>query len=61
MIWFDFIHEEYHKKMVLHHYNTGLSRGQEPVIFYKQEDLSDSVALLDIKQCCKTDISEKYW
>ncbi|WP_167607566.1 alpha-L-fucosidase [Maribellus sediminis] len=65
MIWFDswldMVPEEYRQKMVAHHYNTALKRGQEPITFYKQEDLPDSVALLDIEQGGKTEISEKYW
>lgn len=65
MIWFDswldMIPEEYRQKMVAHHYNTAVSRGQEPITFHKQEDLPDSVALVDIEQGGKTDISEKYW
>jgi alpha-L-fucosidase len=65
MIWFDswldLIPENYRQKMVAHHYNTAVARGQEPVVFYKQEDLPDSVALTDIEQGGKTDISDKYW
>ncbi len=65
MIWFDswlhMIPVEYLQKMVAHHYNTAISRGQEPIVFHKQEDLPDSVALVDIEQGGKTDISEKYW
>lgn len=65
MIWFDswldLIPEAYRQKMVAHHYNTGLSRGQEPIVFHKQEDLPEEVALLDIEQGGKTGISEKYW
>ena len=65
MIWFDswldLIPENYRKKMVAHHYNKGVSRGQEPITFYKQEDLPDDVALLDIEQGGKTGVSKKYW
>ncbi|RKD91492.1 alpha-L-fucosidase [Mangrovibacterium diazotrophicum] len=65
MIWFDSwldkIPEEYREKMLAHHYNAGESRGQEPIAFYKQEDLPDSVALIDIEQGGKTEISDKYW
>lgn len=65
MIWFDSwldkIPEALRQKVVAHHYNTAKSRGQEPIAFHKQEDLPDSVALVDIEQGGKTDISEKYW
>lgn len=65
MIWFDswldLIPENYRQEMVAHHYNTAVSRGQEPIVFHKQEDLPDSVALLDIEQGGKTEISEQYW
>ncbi len=65
MIWFDswldLIPEVYRQKMLTHHYNKALSRGQEPVAFYKQEDLPDSVAILDIEQGGKTGMSENYW
>ena len=65
MIWFDswlhLIPEDYRKEMVAHHFNTGVSRGQEPVVFYKQHDLPDSIGLLDIEQGGKTGMSEDYW
>ena len=65
MIWFDswldMIPENYRQQMVAHHYNRGLERGQEPIVFHKQEDLPDTVALLDIEQGGKTDISDTYW
>lgn len=65
MIWFDswldLIPEDYRQNMLAHHYNTAVQRGQEPVAFFKQEDLPATVALVDIEQGGKTDISEKYW
>ncbi len=65
MIWFDswlhLIPEKHLQKMVAHHYNTGMARGQEPIVFYKQQDLPDTIGLLDIEQGGKKGISEKYW
>lgn len=65
MLWFDCwmfaIPDEYKQKMVAHHYNTGLSRGQEPVVFYKHEDMNSEVGILDIEQGGKEDISEDFW
>lgn len=59
--WLDLIPESYRKKMVAHHFNTGVSRGQEPMVAYKQEDLPANVGMLDIEQGGKTDLSEDYW
>jgi alpha-L-fucosidase len=59
--WLDQMPEEYRQKMVAHHYNQGVSRGQEPIVFHKQKDLPENVSLVDIEQGGKTEISEKYW
>lgn len=59
--WLDKIPEDYRQKMVAHHFNTAVSRGQEPIVAYKQEDLPGSVGMLDIEQGGKTDLSEDYW
>ncbi|UZR99059.1 alpha-L-fucosidase [Chondrinema litorale] len=59
--WLDQIPEEYQQKMVAHHFNTAISRNQEPIVFHKQEDLPQEVSLLDIEQGGKTDISDEYW
>ncbi len=65
MIWFDswlhLIPENYRKKMVAHHFNTGVNRGQKPIVFYKQQDLPDNVGLLDIEQGGKKGMSKQYW
>ena len=65
MIWFDswldIIPENYLKKMVAHHFNTAVSRGQKPIVNYKQEDLPANVGILDIEQGGKTDLSDDYW
>jgi alpha-L-fucosidase len=65
IIWFDSwlesIPEDYRQKMVAHMYNTGTSRGQEPIVAYKQEDLPANVGILDIEQGGKTGLSEDYW
>ncbi|AUP78006.1 alpha-L-fucosidase [Flavivirga eckloniae] len=65
MIWFDswlhLIPENHRKKMVAHHFNSGINRGQEPVVFYKQQDLPNNIGLLDIEQGGKKGISEQYW
>ncbi len=65
MIWFDSwldkIPEDYKQKMVAHHFNAAVSRGQEPIAFHKQEDLPSNVGVLDIEQGGKTEISEDYW
>ena len=65
MIWFDSwldqIPEDYLQEMVAHQFNTGLSRGQEPLVAFKQEDLPANIGILDIEQGGKTEISEDYW
>ncbi len=59
--WLDRIPENYRQKMVAHHFNTAVSRGQHPIVAYKQEDLPAHVGMLDIEQGGKTDISDDYW
>jgi alpha-L-fucosidase len=59
--WLDKIPENYRQKMVAHFFNTTVSRGQKPIVAHKQQDLPDSVSILDIEQGGKTDISEDYW
>jgi alpha-L-fucosidase len=65
MIWFDSwldkIPENYLKKMVAHHFNTAVSRGQHPIVNYKQEDLPANVGILDMEQGGKTELSDDYW
>jgi alpha-L-fucosidase len=65
IIWFDTwlytIPEDYLKKMVAHHFNTAVSRGQKPIVVYKHENLPADVGILDIEQGGKTDLSEDYW
>jgi alpha-L-fucosidase len=65
IIWFDVclgqIPENYRQKMVALQYNTGISRGQEPIVAYKHEDLPAEVGVLDIEQGGKIDISEDVW
>ncbi|MBC9796620.1 alpha-L-fucosidase [Sinomicrobium weinanense] len=59
--WLDKIPENYRQKMVAHHFNTAVSRGQAPIVAYKQEDLPANVGILDIEQGGKTEISDDYW
>jgi alpha-L-fucosidase len=59
--WLDKIPEDYRQKMVAHHFNTAVSRGQKPIVAYKQEDLPANVGMLDIEQGGKTELSEGYW
>lgn len=59
--WLDEIPENYRQKMVAHHFNTAVSRGQAPIAAYKQEDLPANVGILDIEQGGKTDLSDDYW
>lgn len=65
MIWFDSwldeIPEDYLQKMVAHHFNTAVSRGQQPIVNYKQEDLPANVGILDMEQGGKTELSDDYW
>jgi alpha-L-fucosidase len=65
MIWFDswldIIPENYQQKMVAHHFNTAVSRGQKPIVNYKQEDLPANVGILDMEQGGKTELSDDYW
>jgi alpha-L-fucosidase len=65
MIWFDswldIIPENYQQKMVAHHFNTAVSRGQQPIVNYKQEDLPANVGILDMEQGGKTELSDDYW
>ncbi|HEY0654337.1 MAG TPA: alpha-L-fucosidase [Chryseosolibacter sp.] len=59
--WLDRIPQNYLQKMVAHHFNTATSRGQYPIVAYKQEDLPKNVGILDIEQGGKTEISHDYW
>jgi alpha-L-fucosidase len=59
--WLDKIPENYLQKMVTHHFNTADSRGQKPIVNYKQQDLPANVGILDIEQGGKTEISDDYW
>jgi alpha-L-fucosidase len=59
--WLDRMPENYRQKMVAHHFNVASSRGQKPIVAYKQEDLPANVGILDIEQGGKTSISEDYW
>jgi len=59
--WLDKIPINYRQKMVAHHFNTAVSKNQEPIVIHKQEDLPNNVSLLDIEQGGKTEISEDYW
>jgi alpha-L-fucosidase len=65
IIWFDSwlntIPDSYRRKMVAHQFNTAVSRGQEPIVAYKQEDLPANVGMLDIEQGGKKGLSEDYW
>ncbi len=65
IIWFDSwlntIPEDYRRKMVAHHFNKAVSRGQEPIVVHKQEDLPADVSILDIEQGGKKGLSEDYW
>lgn len=65
MIWFDSwldkIPEKSLQKMVAHHFNTAVSRGQQPIVNYKQEDLPADVGILDMEQGGKTELSDDYW
>ncbi|MBN2805292.1 MAG: alpha-L-fucosidase [Prolixibacteraceae bacterium] len=65
MIWFDSwldkIPENYRQRMVAHHFNTAVSRGQKPIAAYKQEDLPANVGILDMEQGGKTELSNDYW
>ncbi len=59
--WLDRIPEKYRQKMVAHHFNKGVARGQKPLVAYKQEDLPENVGMLDIEQGGKTGLSKDYW
>jgi alpha-L-fucosidase len=59
--WLDKIPEPYRQKMVAHHFSTAVSRGQEPIVTYKQQDLPANVGVQDIEQGGKTEISDDYW
>jgi alpha-L-fucosidase len=65
MIWFDSwldkIPDNYKQKMVAHHFNTAVSRGQKPIVNYKQDDLPANVGVLDMEQGGKTELSDDYW
>jgi alpha-L-fucosidase len=65
MIWFDSwldeIPENYRQRMVAHHFNTAVARGQQPIVNYKQDDLPANVGVLDIEQGGKTELSDDYW
>jgi alpha-L-fucosidase len=59
--WLDIIPENYRQKMVAHHFNTAVSRGQHPIVAYKQEDLPANVGVLDMEQGGKKELSQDYW
>lgn len=59
--WLDIIPDDYRRKMVVHHFNTAVSKGQKPVVAYKQEDLPANVGMLDMEQGGKTELSSDYW
>lgn len=59
--WLDIIPENYRQRMVAHHFNTAVSRGQKPIVAYKQEDLPANVGMLDMEQGGKKELSEDYW
>ncbi len=59
--WMDFIPESYVQKMVAMHFNTALSRGQEPVVIYKKNDLPRNVGVLDLEQSGMREMSADYW
>lgn len=59
--WLDDIPENHRIKMVAHHFNKGVSRGQKPIVAYKQEDLPANVGMLDMEQGGKTELSKDYW
>ena len=59
--WLDEIPEYYRQKMVAHHFNTAISRGQNPIAAYKQEDLPANIGILDMEQGGKTELSNDYW
>ena len=59
--WLDIIPENYRQKMVAHHFNSAVSRGQKPIVAYKQEDLPANVGMLDMEQGGKTELSDDYW
>ncbi len=59
--WLDLIPENYRQKMVAYQFNKGVSRGQKPIVAYKQEDLPANVGILDMEQGGKTELSKDYW
>lgn len=59
--WLDSMPENYLQKMVAHHFNTAIARGQKPLVAYKQEDLPANVGVLDMEQGGKTELSDDYW
>lgn len=59
--WLDIIPENYRQKMVAHHFNTAVARGQKPIVAYKQEDLPANVGMLDMEQGGKKELSPDYW
>ncbi len=59
--WLDIIPEDYRRRMVAHHFNSAVSKGQKPIVAYKQEDLPANIGMLDIEQGGKKDLSTDYW
>jgi len=59
--WLDIIPENYRQKMVAHHFNSAVGKGQKPIVAYKQEDLPATVGMLDMEQGGKTELSRDYW
>lgn len=65
IIWFDswlnLIPEEYRRKMAAHHLNNGLENGKEVAICHKQEDMPDSLSVLDFEQGGRREIGRLPW
>jgi alpha-L-fucosidase len=59
--WLDIIPENYRQRMVAHHFNSAVDKGQKPIVAYKQEDLPANVGMLDMEQGGKTELSGDYW
>lgn len=65
IIWFDswlkLIPQEYRKKFAAYYLNEAKKKNQEVVIAYKQQDMPNTLGVLDIEQGGKKDLSESLW
>jgi alpha-L-fucosidase len=65
ILWFDsWLHtlpKDKKYEMIANYINASIARGQEPVISFKQEDLSKDIGIVDIEKGRMRDLQERPW